>query len=110
MYYNVTNAQIINNIFINESRPNTNDVDWTFIGIWGSEDNIITNNEFYTTLSDFSAVQVYDSESGNNTLDNNIWRLEGTVWIWNGEERSDWQNYTDIKGWDVNSDICIGCE
>ena len=50
LFHNVTNAQITNNIFINDSRPNTNDVDWSFIGIWESRNNTITKNEFHSTL------------------------------------------------------------
>jgi len=110
LYHNVMGAVITNNIFINDVRPVTDDVNWTFIGIWKSQNNIITDNEFHTTLPDFAAIQVVDSESANNTVDHNIWRLAGSLWIWDGVERSDWQNYTDITGWDVNSDICIGCE
>ncbi|MEQ9617884.1 MAG: right-handed parallel beta-helix repeat-containing protein [Deltaproteobacteria bacterium] len=109
LYYNVEGAVITNNIFIGDSRPNTDDVDWTFIGIWKSQDNTITNNEFHTSLPDFAAVQVYDSESEDSFVDNNIWRVAGTLWIWNGDKRSDWQNYRDITGWDLNSNICIGC-
>lgn len=55
LFHDATDPQITNNIFINDLRPNTNDVDWTFIGIWGSENNTITSNEFYTALPDFSA-------------------------------------------------------
>lgn len=110
LYHNVENARITNNIFINESRPETDDVDWTFMGIWGSRNNTITDNEFYTTLLDFAAVLVYDTVSANNDVNHNIWRTAGGLWIWEGLKRSDWENYRDVTGWDSESDICIGCD
>jgi len=110
VYYNVEGAKITNNVFINNSRPDTNDVDWTFIGIWGSSGNTITNNEFHTVMPEVAAIQVYDNKSKENDVNNNVWRTAGTLWIWGGERRTDWENYPGISGWDVDSDICIGCE
>lgn len=110
LYYNVEGALITNNIFINESRPVTDDINWTFVGIWRSQDNTISENEFYTTHADFKAIIVDDNQSKNNNVNNNTWRTAGSMWVWGGELRMDWADYPEITGWDLDGDICIGCE
>lgn len=110
LYHNVENAKITNNTFINDSRPDTDDVAWTFLGVWESRSNTITNNEFHTSLPDFAAIHVYDSESMDNDVNHNLWRTAGSLWIWDGQKRTDWENYRDVSGWDSESDICIGCD
>lgn len=110
IYYNVEHAVIKDNVFINRVRPRTNDTSWTFIGIWGSENNVVKNNIFYSTLPDFSALEVFDSESANNDVNNNLWKSEYTWWKWNGSWRSDWENYKAVTGWGADSEICMKCD
>lgn len=109
LFYNVEGAVITNNVFNSNSRPETNDTFWTFFGIWGSENNVISGNEFNSSLSDMSAMIVVDEPSTHNTVDENTWRLTGNGWIWEGEERTDWTSYPVITGWDLNGDICPDC-
>lgn len=109
-FYNVEGAVITNNVIVLNSRPETNDTVWTFFGIWESEGNTISENEFHSTLSDVDAITITDEESENNTVDNNLWRTAGDLWIWEGEGRTDWEDYQQVTGWDPNGDICIGCE
>lgn len=109
LFYNVEGASIINNVFISDSRPETNDTSWTFFGIWGSENNIITGNTFTSTLPDMTALIVVDEQSTHNTVDENTWDLAGSAWIWEGVERTDWTSYPDVTGWDTNGEICLGC-
>ena len=109
LFYNVEGALITNNIFISDSRPETNDTFWTFFGIWGSENNTITDNSFTSTLPDITALIVVDEQSTHNTVDENTWDFPGNAWIWEGVERTDWTSYPDVTGWDLNGDICIDC-
>lgn len=109
LFYNVEGALITDNVFVFDRRPETNDTLWTFFGIWGSENNIISDNEFNSSLPDVAALIVVDEQSTHNTVDENTWRLNGSSWIWEGEERTDWTSYPVITGWDVNGDICPGC-
>ena len=109
LFYNVEGATITNNIFISDSRPETNDTFWTFFGIWGSENNVISGNTFDSTLPDMTALIVVDEQSTHNTVDDNTWRFAGDMWIWEGVERTDWTSYPDVTGWDLNGDICLDC-
>jgi len=109
LFYNVEGASITDNVFVFDTRPETNDTFWTFFGIWGSENNVISGNEFNSSLPDVAALIVVDEQSTHNTVDENTWRLTGSSWIWEGEERTDWTSYPVITGWDINGDICIGC-
>ena len=54
MYYNVERAVVRNNTVVIQSYPSTNESYHTFIGIYGSANNIIKNNIFYSTRSDVS--------------------------------------------------------
>lgn len=109
LFYNVEGASITNNVFMSDSRPETNDTFWTFFGIWGSENNTITGNAFTSTLPDMTALIVVDEQSTHNTVDENMWNLTGSAWIWEGVERTDWTSYPDVTGWDAHGDICLGC-
>ncbi|MCL4246185.1 MAG: right-handed parallel beta-helix repeat-containing protein, partial [Candidatus Dadabacteria bacterium] len=73
MYYNVERAVVRNNTFVIQSYPSTNDSEHAFIGLWGSANNIIKNNIFYSTRSDIGGPFIYDSRSTNNTFDYNMW-------------------------------------
>jgi parallel beta-helix repeat protein len=109
LFYNVEGAVITNNVFNSNSRPETNDTLWTFFGIWGSDNNIISGNTFNSSLPDVAALIVVDEQSTHNTVDENTWRVAGNKWIWEGEERTDWTSYPELTGWDVNGDVCLGC-
>jgi parallel beta-helix repeat protein len=103
LYYNVENSLISNNTFVLESYPETNDNSHTFISIWDSTGNIITNNIFYSTRDDVSGVHIRDSESTQNTFDYNLWKVENEWWVWEGGWRGDYNNYQNVTGWDSNS-------
>ena len=103
LYHNVENSLIRNNTFVQESYPNTNDSSHTFISIWRSTGNIVTNNIFYSTRGDVSGVHIRDSESTQNTFDYNLWKVENEWWVWEGSWRGDYNNYQNVTGWDGNS-------
>ena len=110
LFYNVEGAIIKNNIFMSNTRPDTDDITWTFIGIWGSNNNTIESNEFYSSLSDLAPLEVFDSVSADNFVNNNFWRTSSEDWVWMGSWRSDWKNYPAVTGWDIDGDICDGCD
>jgi parallel beta-helix repeat protein len=104
LYHNVENSIIINNTFVMEKYPSTDDTSHTFVSIWKSTQNIIKNNIFYSTRSDVAPIQTHDSESGQNTLDYNLWKVNTNSWKWKGGWRSDFSSsYKSITGWDSNS-------
>ncbi len=106
MYYNVEGAIIRNNRFINNTRPKTDDKTWTFIGIWGSQNNTIVENEFSSTLDDFSPLQVFDRTSSKNMVDRNVWQSIDQSWKWNGLSRKNFaKEYQKITGWDKNGTV-----
>lgn len=110
LFYNVWGAVIRNNKFINKVRPNTDDTSWTFMGIWGSQNNTIEGNVFYSTLTDFSPLEVFDSASANNAVNNNVWKSKYPRWKWEDSWRSDWMDYKAVTGWGKDSEICMNCD
>ncbi|MGH7807775.1 MAG: hypothetical protein ACRENT_06740, partial [Thermodesulfobacteriota bacterium] len=85
-------------------------ITWTFFGIWGSSNNNIEGNEFYSSLTDLAPLEVFDSESAGNNVNGNLWRASSEDWFWIGNWRSDWKSYPDVTGWDIDGDICDGCD
>ena len=92
MFYNVTGSLIRNNTFVLESYPNTNDGSHTFIGIFGSEGNVIRNNIFQSGRSDVTPIYVQDDKSAGNDYDYNLWDSTREHWKWKGDWRSDFSN------------------
>jgi len=102
LYYNTEDSLIVNNTFVIENYPSTNASDHTFVGIYGSVNNIFMNNIFQSSRDDVMGLVVYDSESKQNTYDHNLWNVEYEWWVWEGNWRSDFQNYENVSGWDDN--------
>jgi len=104
LWHNVENSVIRNNTFVLEQYPSTDDSNHTHIGVRNSVGNIFKNNIFYSTRSDVAAVQILDSDSGQNTFDYNLWKQNSNTWIWNGGWRSDFSsNYKSVTGWGGSS-------
>jgi len=107
LYYGVDNSSIKHNNFISHSRPNTNNTSYPFISIWGSENNTIESNTFYATMSDTSGIQVYYTESENNIVNKNMWKLNYSWWVWAGTWRDDWLAYQQATGWDKDGEVTV---
>jgi len=106
MYYNVERAVVRNNTVVIQSYPSTNDSEHTFIGIFGSKNNIIKNNIFYTTRSDVSGVMIYDSTSASNTFDYNMWKVSSNTWLYKGAGRGDFTSkFASTSGWEKNGAV-----
>jgi len=103
LYHGVYNSVIRNNTFISRSMPRTNDKTHTLIGIYGSENNVIENNVLDAEHPDFSGLFVFDKASSNNKVNKNSWKLASPNWIWEGDNRRDWQDYTSVTGWGKDS-------
>ena len=107
LYHNVQGSMIINNTFVLEKYPQTNDTSHTFVAIWGSTGNIFKNNIFYSTNGDVHGVQIRDSVSGQNTFDYNLWNVKSESWVWKDSWRSDFtSSYRSLTSWDKNSQCC----
>jgi len=105
LYRNVERVVVRNNTVVIQSYPSTNDSDHTFIGIFGSANNIIKNNIFYSTRSDVGGPFIYDSQSTNNTFDYNMWKVNSNYWQYNGG-RSDFSSkFSSASGWDRNGTV-----
>lgn len=102
LYYNTEDSLIVNNTFVIEDYPSTNASDHTFVGIYGSVNNIFMNNIFQSSRNDVMGIVVFDSESRQNTYDHNLWNVEYQWWVWAGDWRNDFQNYQNVSGWDDN--------
>ena len=102
MFYNTEDSLIVNNTFVIEDYPSTNDVDHTFVGVYGSVNNIFMNNIFQSSRDDVMGVVVIDSESKQNTYDHNLWNVKNEWWVWGGNWRNDFQSYQNVSGWDSN--------
>jgi len=106
MYYNVERAVVRNNTVVIEEYPETNDSDHTFIGIFGSADNIFKNNIFYSTRKDIGGVFVYDSRSAKNTFDYNLWKVNTDYWQYEGSGRGDFSSrLSSATGWEKNGAV-----
>ncbi|MCL4245183.1 MAG: hypothetical protein KJ002_08655, partial [Candidatus Dadabacteria bacterium] len=106
MYYNVERAVVRNNTVVMQEYPDTNDSEHTFIGIFGSAENIIKNNIFYSTRNDVGGVFIYDSWSANNTFDYNIWKVNTNYWQYKGSGRGDFTSkFSSATGWEDNGAV-----
>jgi len=106
MYYNVERVVVRNNTLVLQSYPSTNDSEHTFIGIFGSSNNIVKNNIFYSTRKDVNSVIIYDSPSANNTFDYNMWKVGTNAWIYKGAGKSDFTSkFTSTSGWEKNGAV-----
>lgn len=103
LYYGVYNSVIRNNSFKSKSIPETNDQNHTLVAIYGSRQNLIENNVFDTEFPQVSGLFVLDEMSSDNRVNNNSWKLSSPVWIWEGEKRRDWKDYTRVTGWGKDS-------
>jgi len=107
MYYNVERSVVRNNTFVLEKYPSTNDTTHTFIGIYGSTDNIFKNNIFHSTRNDVTAVMIKDNASAQNTFDYNLWKVSANLWEWKDSTRTDFSSqYRSITGWDKGGLCC----
>lgn len=103
LWSNVNDSVIRNNTFVMEKYPFTDDNSHTFVGILNSVNNIFKNNIFYSTRGDVAALETFDSASGQNTFDYNLWKVGTNSWKWEDSWRSDFNsNYKSVTGWDGN--------
>jgi hypothetical protein len=106
MYYNIEMAVVRNNTVVIQSYPSTNDSNHTFIGIFGSANNIFKNNIFYSTRTDVSGVFITDSTSAQNTFDYNMWKVNTNAWEYKGSGRSDFTSkFSSATGWESNGAV-----
>ena len=105
MYYNVERAVVRNNTVVIQSYPSTNESYHTFIGIYGSANNIIKNNIFYSTRSDVSGPFIDDSQSTNNTFDYNMWKVNSNYWQYNGGRSDFTSKFSSASGWEDNGTV-----
>ena len=105
LYHGVYDSVIRDNTFISRSIPETDDKNHTLIGIYGSQNNLIENNTLLAELPNVSGLFVYGETSSNNRVNKNHWTLRSNKWIWEGDWRDDWENYTSVTGWGKNSEF-----
>ncbi|MEQ9618987.1 MAG: right-handed parallel beta-helix repeat-containing protein [Deltaproteobacteria bacterium] len=106
IYHHVRNSRITNNKFILEKYPSTDDTSHTHLGIWKSSNNEIQNNYFQSANPGVAALEVFDAESADNSVDYNTWKIKSGDWKWNDSWRNDFQSqYQRTTGWDENGKI-----
>lgn len=103
LYYNTQASLIINNTIVIEDYPETNDTNHTFVGIYGSKNNIFMNNIFYSSRNDVSPLFILDPESRQNFFDYNLWKENNGGWYWGGDWKVGFQNYPNVSGWGSNA-------
>jgi len=105
IYYGLFDNEISGNTFIMNSYPETNEKYPAFLRIYGSADNVITNNTFENTVDNFYNLQVWDKKSARNNVDNNSWTTVEKYWVWKINWRNDFPDYQSVSGWDANGTV-----
>ena len=106
IYHRVRDSRIKNNRFILEKYPSTDDTSHAHLGIWKSSNNEIQNNYFESSNPGAAALEVFDMESADNSVDYNTWKIKSGYWKWNDSWRNDFQDeYQKMSGWDKNGKI-----
>lgn len=103
MFFNTEDSTIINNTVVIEDYPSTNDSNHTFVGIYGSRNNIFMNNIFHSSRDDVFPLFILDEESKQNSFDYNLWSENKGEWYWGGDWRGDFNNHSKVSGWDRNA-------
>ncbi|MGE0369775.1 MAG: choice-of-anchor Q domain-containing protein, partial [Candidatus Dadabacteria bacterium] len=72
---------------------------------YGSANNIIKNNIFYSTRSDVSGPFIDVSQSTNNTFDYNMWKVNSNYWQYKGGRSDFTSKFSSASGWEENGTV-----